>query len=133
VKHLLGDGDLLQPGGFVGGASIGFAAKGCPRPVAELQPAIVPITGVGAPVTAALTLCQAIPLLVQGRLGRRPAYQWNRHSDRDDTGTCEKSGSPRHDPVSMNAHATDDLTVVRDYGFRTTEPISGLRPCPDSG
>lgn len=70
AKYFLGNGDLLRSAGVVGGARVGPTTIASPRPAAELQPAVVPIAGIGAPVTPALALRQSIPFILR-RAGLR--------------------------------------------------------------
>ena len=56
MEYFFGDGDLLGPGGVVGGVCVGLSTVGLPCSGVELESAIIPIAGVGAPVTAALAL-----------------------------------------------------------------------------
>ena len=66
-QHPLGDGDLLVAGGLVGRRGVLAATVGGPGALRELQPAVVPVAGVDAPVTARLAGGDAIPFAVGSR------------------------------------------------------------------
>src|SRR3954454_8375267 len=67
----LGDGDLLALRREVGPRGVGGAAVGVPRRLAELQPAVVAVAGVDAPVAARLAPGDGGPVVAAGRRVRR--------------------------------------------------------------
>src|SRR4051794_14200776 len=92
-EHLLGDLDLLARGRQVRAGREGAAPVRGPGRLAELQPAVVAVAGVGAPVPAGLALGHAGPVMGGGGLGRSGGGQ---NAESHDGGACG-DGNARDD------------------------------------
>src|SRR5699024_3286139 len=90
IEHVLGNSDLL---GARRVGRVALAAVRVPGLRAELQAAVVTVAGVGAPVAAALTLTDSVPVHAAGLCGDRGQRQRSAQRGARDGDASDVSGS----------------------------------------